>query len=88
MKAGIGINVSVCVVVVVVVVVCRELLVSGVVDANAILDKYSPTSALVRACDRGLTNFAKTLIDHGAQVQLSFHWVGRQSVPSSIPHLT
>ncbi len=47
---------------------CSELLDSGVVGANILLDQYSPCSALVRVCENGLTKFAKALIDHGADV--------------------
>lgn len=47
-----------------------ELLKSGVVSANAMVDKHSPSSALVRVCENGLYKFAKTLIEYGAEVRL------------------
>ena len=47
----------------------RELLKSGVVNANTMVDKHSPSSALLRVCENGLYVFAKTLIEHGAQVK-------------------
>lgn len=45
-----------------------DLLEGGVVSANTIVDKHSPSSALVRVCESGLYKFAKALIEHGAQV--------------------
>ena len=39
------------------------------VAPDVIIDKYSPSTALVRVCEGGLTNFAKILIDYGAQVR-------------------
>ena len=41
----------------------------GVVNANTMVDKHSPSSALLRVCENGLYMFAKTLIEHGAQVK-------------------
>ena len=38
------------------------------VNANTMVDKYSPCSALVRVCEDGLNNFAKSLIEYGANV--------------------
>ena len=47
-----------------------ELLNSGVVSANTMIDKHSPTSPLVRVCENELYQFAKTLIEHGAEVRV------------------
>ena len=49
---------------------CSSLLESGVVGPNTMVDKYSPCSALVRVCENGFYQFAKTLIEHGAQVTI------------------
>ena len=32
------------------------------------VDKYAPSSVLVRVCENGLYKFAKALIEHGAHV--------------------
>ena len=52
------------------VVVARHLLETGVVDANVMVDKYSPTPALLRTCEDGLYAFAEPLLKFGANVSL------------------
>ena len=64
-----GISVCACVCIIVCGCVCgRDLLSSGVVSADAVVDKYNPCSVLVRVCENGLTKFAQTLIKHEAEV--------------------
>jgi len=43
-----------------------NLLETGAVDPNVIVDKYCPTPALVRACEDGRAEFAEALLKYGA----------------------
>ena len=48
-----------------------NLLETGAVDPNVIVDKYCPTPALVRACEDGRAEFAEALLKYGANVSNS-----------------
>ena len=45
-----------------------NLLETGAVDPNVVVDKYCPTPALVRACEDGRAEFAEALLKYGANV--------------------
>lgn len=43
---------------------------SSLVDANVYVDKHNPVPVLTRACEDGLYDFVKVLLEHGAIVSL------------------